>query len=482
MPNFDCELNAISPLDGRYRSKLNAASEELSEASLIRNRVKVEVLWLRFLGNVLAHHNLLPQGWSLKGGVGKFLDYAEQGVSAKDLGEIKSIEEETRHDVKAVEYFLRRHLEEAGASQAVSALVHFSCTSEDVNNLSYALMLKRFVSKALLPQMTDLIDTISEMVEKYAATAMVARTHGQTASPTTMGKELAVFGWRLKRQRDALAKFQFTGKMNGAVGNYNAHQVAFPELDWDNIARSFVEQSLGLEFNPLTTQIENHDNLVEFFDLVHRFNQILLGFCRDIWGYISIGYFAQKPRKSEVGSSTMPHKVNPIDFENAEGNLGLANSLASHFAEKLPVSRWQRDLSDSTVLRNIGVMLGHSMLAYQSTMAGLAKLTVNSDVMKRDLDGSWEVLSEAVQTVMRRYGVIDAYERLKEATRGQKVTQETLNKVIDRCAELPEKEKRRLQILRPNTYIGLSEQLAREFLGVRSGSRQGKSRKKGSLC
>ena len=452
-------LKNLSPLDGRYGANVSELNCLASEEALIGYRIRVEAAWL-------LHLDSTP-------GVGRSLALSE--ILRKDLSSlssqthwdqealaVKDIERKTNHDVKAVEYFLRDRLGAAGASPAQQAFIHFGCTSEDINNVAYAWMMRDVRRDVLLPFWGNLIRSVAGWAEDLAAVPMLARTHGQTASPTTFGKEWAVFGHRLLRQYEQLLEMPILAKFNGAVGNYNAHQAAFPEVNWQVASRTFLEK-LGFEQNPLTTQIESHDNLIEHLDCLRRFNTILLGLCRDVWGYISLGYLKQRPVAGEVGSSTMPHKINPIDFENAEGNIGLANALCEHLAQKLAVSRWQRDLSDSTVLRNLGVVWGHSLLAYKSTLKGMGKLAVDQAVIDRELDGAWEVIGEAVQTVMRRYGVCDAYERLKESTRGKLVNQAAVFSALDGCDEVPDTEKARLRKTTPRNYIGDAEALARTF-------------------
>lgn len=455
----DAGLWAVSPLDGRYRSKLSGLGAVVGEGGLIGYRAYVEAQWLLHLAEV-PH---LKASLVLTSADRKILDDFRPAAAASFAPHVKEIEQTTNHDVKAVEYLLQQRLRDAGATPATLAFIHFACTSEDINNLAYALMLKDLRAHRLLPSMTALTHDLANKAAQYADLAMLARTHGQTASPTTVGKEMAVFGRRLWRQTERLRTLGLEGKINGAVGNYNAHRVAYPDVDWEGVAKTFVEGRLGLVFNPLTTQIENHDSLVEFAAILGHFNTILIGLCRDFWGYISLGYFRQKVNDKEVGSSTMPHKVNPIDFENAEGNLGIANALASHFVEKLPVSRWQRDLSDSTVLRALGTLVGHSELAWRSLATGLGKVTADPARLALDLDGAWEVLAEPVQTVMRRHGVVDAYERLKAATRGQAVTRAILIDLIDATKELPEAAKAALRALTPKAYIGDAAMLARRF-------------------
>lgn len=458
----------VSPLDGRYQAKLSGLGELVGEGALICYRLRVESAWLLHLADIPALAPFLAVSEKVRSELaltasGKGLPY-EVAVS-----EVKQIEKVTNHDVKAVEYYLQRRLAQLGAPPLVQAFVHFSCTSEDINNLAYAMMLRDVMGRRLLPLLADLIRDLTAKVRDYAGVAMLARTHGQTATPTTLGKELAVFARRLVRQEKRLKAQPIEGKINGAVGNYNAHLAAFPAVDWPAVARQFVETKLGLTFNPLTTQIESHDSFVEAISNLQLVNTILIGLCRDIWGYISLGYFRQNVRPGEVGSSTMPHKVNPIDFENAEGNLGLANALAAHFAEKLPISRWQRDLSDSTVLRAFGTIIGHTELAWGSLRLGLSKISVDAERIAEDLDGAWEVLAEPVQTVLRSFGVVDAYDRLKALTRGRAVTQAALLELIDQTNELPEPAKAQLRALSPSAYTGLAEQLALAFAASQLG-------------
>lgn len=456
----DFRLDAISPLDGRYADELKDLAVYVSEGALTRYRIIVEAAWLL--------HLAAPQVAIFKLGEPekKFLDDLVAGTfPAGAVAEVKSFERKTNHDVKAVEYWLQEKLSRLGASASVRSHVHFACTSEDINNTAYALMLREARRQVLIPALATLSGAIQKLARSSASAPMISRTHGQTASPTTMGKELAVFSYRLKRQLDRLNRQPILAKFNGAVGNYNAHAAACPEVDWRALSREFVETRLGLTWNPMTTQIESHDGMVEFFDIINLTNSILIDFSRDMWGYISLGYFAQKTVASEVGSSTMPHKVNPIYFENAEGNLGISNSLLSHFSQKLPISRWQRDLSDSTVLRTWGSALGHGVLAYKNLSRGLERVTLNSGHMLQELDHAWELLAEPVQTVMRRFGVVDAYERLKGATRGSAiVTKEMIHAAIEGCQEIPAAEKKRMKDWTPSIYIGLAPQLAVESL------------------
>ena len=448
-------LTALSPLDGRYASKVDSLREILSEFGLIRCRVQAEVAWLKGLAG-LGLNELPP----LSRKATSQLDQWVAKFSTKDAQRIKDIEATTNHDVKAVEYFLKEKAAKSGEPSLLAAIefIHFACTSEDINNVAHALMLEEARRKVLLPQMQNLIHKLGELAKTHAGLPMLSRTHGQTASPTTLGKELANVRARLRGVRDQFLAVELRAKMNGAVGNYNAHIASAPEVQWPVFSQSIVE-GLGLPFNSLTTQIEPHDDMATYFHALARFNTVLLDFCRDVWGYISLGYFKQKLKEGEVGSSTMPHKVNPIDFENAEGNLGLANAVLSHLAEKLPVSRWQRDLTDSTVLRNMGVGLGHSLLAFDSCLKGVGKLEVNEARLAQDLDASWEVLAEPIQTVMRRYGLPEPYEQLKALTRGKGITQETLKAFIQKL-KLPKPVKESLLKLTPSTYIGLAQKLA----------------------
>jgi len=440
-------INSLSPLDGRYHEKTAPLAKHFSEAALMRCRVIVEVNWLIALSQADGLTELTPFTAAQQ----QQLVAIAKNFSASDAEAIKAIEATTNHDVKAVEYWLKIQLNTIGLANA-KEFVHFACTSEDINNLSHGLMLKEALESTLLPFMQDIVHNIALLAEQLAAQPMLSRTHGQTASPTTLGKELAVFAYRLQRQIKQLAAQPILGKMNGAVGNYNAHLSAYPELNWSAISHGFIE-TLGLTPNPYTTQIESHDYMAELFHCVTRFNQILLDFSRDIWSYISLGYFTQKLKDGEVGSSTMPHKVNPIDFENGEGNIGLANSLLQHMAEKLMVSRLQRDLSDSTVIRNMGVGFGYSLLAYQSIAKGMSKLKANPQRMAEDLNNAWEVLAEPIQTVMRRHGLANPYEQLKAFTRGQAMSQQTMQAFVQ-TLELPQAIKDTLLNMTPADYIG----------------------------
>ena len=452
-------LTALSPLDGRYAAKVAPLRELFSEYALIRFRVLIEVEWLK----ALAAEPVLKEVPAFSAATIEQLDGLVRGFSESDGAAVKTIEARTNHDVKAIEYFLRERLAGNGEIARVAEFIHFACTSEDINNLCHALMVKRARDEVMLPALDRIVGKLTALAHELAPVAMLAHTHGQPASPTTLGKEMANVAWRLKRARGRVAGVALLGKANGAVGNYNAHIAAYPELDWERFTREFVER-LGLEWNPYTVQIEPHDALAELFDAYARTNTILVDLDRDLWGYISLGYFRQKLEPGEVGSSTMPHKVNPIDFENSEGNLGLANALLRHMSEKLPVSRWQRDLTDSTVLRNTGVALGHTLLAYDSCSKGLAKLEANRERLAEDLDRNWEVLAEPIQTVMRRYGVSGAYEQLKALTRGKEgMTRDALHQLINGLSALPEAERRRLLALTPATYVGKAVELARKI-------------------
>lgn len=448
-------LTAISPVDGRYGSKVTALQPIFSEFGLIKHRVQVEIRWLQ----ALAAQEMIKEVPALGEHADNILNAIVENFNEEDAHRVKNIERTTNHDVKAVEYFLKEKIAGNKELEAISEFIHFACTSEDINNLSHALMLREGRGQVLLPQMDDVINAIKAMAHEYADIPMLSRTHGQPASPTTLGKEMANVVYRLQHQRSQVASVLILGKINGAVGNYNAHMVAYPELDWQSFAQSFVE-SLGITWNPYTIQIEPHDYMAELFDATARFNTILIDFCRDIWSYISIGQFKQKTIAGEVGSSTMPHKVNPIDFENGEGNLGIANALFSHLTAKLPISRWQRDLTDSTVLRNLGVGLAHTSIALQSIMRGISKLEINADNMAADLDSNWEVLAEPIQTVMRRYGIEKPYEKLKELTRGHRINQTDLEQFIDGL-ELPDDVKKSLKKLTPSNYIGNASEQAK---------------------
>jgi adenylosuccinate lyase len=451
-------LTALSPLDGRYHNRVAALRDTFSELALIRFRVRIEIEWLKTLAAEPSIREVPPFSPPTLAQ----LDEVAARFSEADGEAVKATESRINHDVKAVEYFLREKLGANREIMKIAEFFHFACTSEDINNLAHALMLKRARDGILLPALDKVIEKLAKLASDLADCPMLARTHGQAASPTTMGKELANVAHRLMRARGRIAGVGLTAKFNGAVGNYNAHVAAYPGVDWERIARGLVER-LGLEFNAFTTQIEPHDSIAELFDAFARANTILIDLDRDVWGYVSLGYFRQKARADEVGSSTMPHKVNPIDFENSEGNLGVANALLRHLAEKLPVSRWQRDLTDSTVLRNMGVALGHALLGYDSCVKGLDKLEADRTRMAADLDASWEVLAEPIQTVMRRHGIADAYEKLKGLTRGKDgITRETLHAFIKGLA-LPDAEKQRLLALTPATYIGKAAELAKRI-------------------
>ncbi|WP_045859963.1 adenylosuccinate lyase [Teredinibacter purpureus] len=441
-------LSAISPIDGRYGSKTADLRPFFSEFGLIRCRVEVEIRWLQRL----AEHTDISEIANLSSDAQAVLNSIVDNFSETDAQAIKDIERTTNHDVKAVEYFIKDKFKGNSELEAISEFVHFACTSEDINNLSHALMLNAGREQVLIPALEEITLAIADLAIEHAAAPMLSRTHGQTASPTTVGKEFANVAARLQRQIKQVKSVPLMGKINGAVGNYNAHLSAYPEIDWQENAQTFVE-SLGLTWNAYTTQIEPHDYIAELFDAICRFNTILIDFDRDIWGYISLGYFKQKAIAGEVGSSTMPHKVNPIDFENSEGNLGLANAMFNHLSAKLPVSRWQRDLTDSTVLRNMGVGFGYSQIAYASTLKGISKLQINDTTLATDLDNSWEVLAEPIQTVMRRYAIEGAYEKLKELTRGQAISQQVIQTFVQ-TLDIPEKAKRELSELTPGRYIG----------------------------
>ncbi|WP_447928449.1 MULTISPECIES: adenylosuccinate lyase [unclassified Vreelandella] len=447
-------LTALSPVDGRYADKAAALREHFSEFGLIRARVIVEVRWLQRL----AEHEGITEVSALSQDATAFLETLIDEFSVTDAERIKEIERTTNHDVKAVEYFLKEKIEGQAELHAVTEFIHFACTSEDINNLSYGVMLADGL-KAVLPTLHKVADDIAELAVAHAAQPMLSRTHGQTASPTTLGKEMANTAYRLKRQLKQIESVEVLGKINGAVGNYNAHLATYPEIDWEANARTFV-QGLGLCFNPYTTQIEPHDYIAELFDAIARFNTILIDFDRDVWGYISLGYFKQRTVEGEIGSSTMPHKVNPIDFENSEGNLGLANAVLNHLAQKLPISRWQRDLTDSTVLRNLGVGLAYALIGYHASLKGISKLEANPTRLNEDLDNSWEVLAEPIQTVMRRFGIEKPYEKLKELTRGKRIDQAGFSAFID-SLELPDEVKQELKALSPASYIGNAEAQAR---------------------
>ncbi len=448
-------LTAISPIDGRYAGKTAELREIFSEYGLIKYRVMVEIQWLL----ALSEHKAISECHELDQPTKELLDTLSVQFNEQDAKRVKTIEQTTNHDVKAVEYYLKEQFADHPKLSDISEFIHFACTSEDISNLSYAMMLNDARNDLLLRDIERLIGALIKIARKQADVPMLSRTHGQAATPTTIGKEFANIVHRLERQRDQIAKVEITGKINGAVGNFNAHYVAYPDVDWQEFAKKFVAH-LGLVWNPYTTQIEPHDFMAELFDSVRRFNTVLIDFSRDIWGYISLGYFKQKMVAGEVGSSTMPHKVNPIDFENAEGNLGIANTLFDHLSNKLPVSRWQRDLSDSTVQRNLGVAFAHCRIAYQSMLKGIGKLELNTARIDEDLNNSWEVLAEAIQTVMRRYGIEQPYEKLKALTRGREVNQNTIAAFVDQL-ELPQDAKDRLKALTPSNYIGNADKLAK---------------------
>ena len=441
-------LTAVSPVDGRYGSKTSVLRSIFSEFGLLKYRTIVEIRWLQ----KLAATDAIVEVPVFSAEANAFLDRIAAEFSEQDALRIKTIERTTNHDVKAVEYFLKEKVAELPELHAVNEFIHFACTSEDINNLSHALMLTEARKKVMLPEVRNVINAIKDLAHQFRDIPMLTRTHGQPASPSTMGKEMANVAYRMERQYKQIENVDILGKINGAVGNYNAHLSAYPDIDWHQYSEEFVT-ALGITFNPYTTQIEPHDYIAELFDAFARFNTILLDFDRDIWGYVALGHFKQKTIAGEIGSSTMPHKVNPIDFENSEGNLGLANAIFGHLAQKLPVSRWQRDLTDSTVLRNLGVGCGYAIIAYTSTIKGISKLEINQAALEAELDRNWEVLAEPVQTVMRRYGIEKPYEKLKELTRGKRVDGEGMRTFIDGL-ELPEHEKARLKLLTPANYIG----------------------------
>lgn len=448
-------LNALSPVDGRYSDKADRLRPIFSEYGLIKKRVTIEVQWLI----ALSKNQEIKEIPIFSDKTLKKLNDLIKSFDEQDAQAVKDIEKTTNHDVKAVEYWIKNALISQDEIQAVSEFIHFGCTSEDINNLSYALMLKEGIDNVVVPEIQKVQQKLTENAIKFSAIPLLARTHGQTASPTTLGKEFANVAQRISRQLNGLSKQQFLGKMNGAVGNFNAHTSAYPDVDWNTFSKTFVT-SLGLEYNEFTTQIEPHDFIAEIFHNLLRINTILIDFNRDVWSYISLGYFSQKTIKNEVGSSTMPHKVNPIDFENSEGNLGLSNALLSHLAEKLPISRWQRDLTDSTVLRNMGLTLAYGLIAYQSCLKGLNKLVVNEGKINQDLDSAWEVLAEPIQTVMRKNGIENPYEKLKDLTRGSEIiTQEVLRNFIEGL-DIPAEDKTRLLTMSPQNYIGIAAILA----------------------
>jgi adenylosuccinate lyase len=450
-------LTALSPVDGRYASKVEALRPIFSEYGLIKFRVTVEVRWLQQLAEV----NGIDEVPALSAEAMQVLDDIVNNFSVEDAERVKTIERTTNHDVKAVEYLLKEKVADHSELAKISEFIHFACTSEDINNLSHGLMLATARDEVLVPLMQELVDTVKAKAKEYKSVAMMARTHGQPATPTTMGKEFANVAIRLQRQLEQVKAVRLMGKINGAVGNYNAHLAAYPNVDWHQVSEQFV-RSLGLDWNAYTTQIEPHDYVAELFDAVSRFNTVLIDFDRDLWGYIALNHFKQKTVAGEVGSSTMPHKVNPIDFENSEGNLGIANAVMSHLAQKLPISRWQRDLTDSTVLRNLGVGIAHAVIAYHASLKGLSKLEVNADVLSKELDANWELLAEPVQTVMRRYGIEKPYEKLKELTRGKRITPSDLAAFID-ALELPQAAKDEMKALTPATYIGRAEAFVDEL-------------------
>ena len=450
-------LSALSPLDGRYASKVDPLRAILSETGFMHHRVKVEISWLQALANA-GFAEIKP----FSAAATNFLDKLVSEFGEAHAARIKEIEAVTNHDVKAVEYWIKEQVKDIPELLAASEFIHFACTSEDINNTSHGMMLLAARDQVMLPTLQKLIDKLTEIAHDNATLPMLSRTHGQPASPTTLGKEIANVVARLKRAQTRIAGVEVLGKMNGAVGNYNAHLSAYPQTDWDAFSKAVIEQRLGLTHNPYTIQIEPHDYMAEMFDAFARANTILLDLNRDIWGYISIGYFKQRTKAGEIGSSTMPHKVNPIDFENSEGNLGLANAVLKHLSEKLPVSRWQRDLTDSTVLRNIGVAFGYTLLAYDSCLRGLNKLEVNPVRLAEDLDATWEVLAEPVQTVMRRYGIENPYEQLKELTRGKGISKEGLREFITGLA-IPDSAKQLLLEMTPSNYIGIAAELARKI-------------------
>ena len=451
-------LTALSPLDGRYQDKVTPLRAIFSEFGLMKFRVAVEVRWLQKLASTADITEAPPFSTQANA----FLDRIVANFNETDAARIKEIERTTNHDVKAVEYFLKEKIQNEAELVNVSEFIHFACTSEDINNLSHALMLSTARDEVILPEWKKLIDEITRLAEEYKTIPLLSRTHGQPASPSTVGKEMANVVYRLKRQFKQLQNAEILGKINGAVGNYNAHLSAYPNIDWHKFSEEFVT-SLGIQWNPYTTQIEPHDYIAEFFDAVVRFNTIIIDFDRDLWGYIALNHFKQRTIAGEIGSSTMPHKVNPIDFENSEGNLGLANAVMTHLGQKLPISRWQRDLTDSTVLRNLGVGLGYCLIAYASTRKGISKLEVNQPHLLEELNQNWEVLAEPIQTVMRRYGIEKPYEKLKELTRGKRVTEQAMREFIDKL-DIPQEEKLRLQKLTPATYIGAAVELVEKLL------------------
>ncbi len=450
-------LTAVSPIDGRYGSKTIALRSIFSEYGLLKYRTIVEVRWLQ----KLAATSSIAEVPAFSVEANQFLDKIASEFSEDDALRIKEIERTTNHDVKAVEYFLKEKVADVKELHAVNEFIHFACTSEDINNLSHALMLKEARATVMLPEIRNVIDAIKNLAQEYRTIPLLSRTHGQPASPSTLGKEMANVAYRMERQYKQIENVEILGKINGAVGNYNAHLSAYPDIDWHQYSEEFVT-SLGIDWNPYTTQIEPHDYIAEMFDALARFNTILIDFDRDVWGYIALGHFKQRTIAGEIGSSTMPHKVNPIDFENSEGNLGLANAMFGHLATKLPISRWQRDLTDSTVLRNLGVGCGYSIIAYTSTLKGISKLQVNQAALEAELDKNWEVLAEPVQTIMRRYGIEKPYEKLKELTRGKRIDGEGMRLFID-SLEVPEHEKERMKQMTPANYIGEAVKLTDEL-------------------
>lgn len=451
-------LLAVSPIDGRYMNKTNELQNFCSEYGLLKYRTIVEVRWLQKLSEI----SDISEVPNLSDSANQQLENIINNFDIRSAERIKEIEKTTNHDVKAVEYFIKEQFENNNELNSISEFVHFACTSEDINNLSHALILKDTLGKVLIPYMKLIISDLTCLAQSLKKAPLLSRTHGQPASPSTMGKEIANTIYRLKKQISLIESTKLLGKINGAVGNYNAHISAYPNVDWENISANFVS-SLGLDWNPMTTQIEPHDYISELFDNIARFNTILIDFNRDIWGYIALGHFKQKTVKGEIGSSTMPHKVNPIDFENSEGNLGLANAVLHHLSAKLPISRWQRDLTDSTVLRNLGVGLGYSLIAYQASLKGISKLEINQHNLLNDLQQNWEVLAEPIQTVMRKYGIEKPYEKLKELTRGKRISQKEIIEFVD-TLDMPENAKNDLKLLLPEDYIGLAEQLAIKYL------------------
>ncbi|RUM54503.1 MAG: adenylosuccinate lyase [Methylococcus sp.] len=451
------ELTAISPIDGRYAEKVSDLRPIFSEYGLIRFRTEVEIRWLQHLAEC-PKIGEIPR---LSADAQSQLNALLEGFSLADAERVKEIEKTTNHDVKAIEYFLKEKIANSEELARISEFIHFSCTSEDINNLAYALMLKHGRDSVILPALDGLIENIKNLALNYAGQSMLSRTHGQSASPTTIGKELANVAARLESQRSQFANIAIRGKMNGAVGNYNAHRVAYPEVNWPELSEAFI-RALGIEYNPYTIQIEPHDYMAELFHALSRINTVLIDLDRDLWSYISLGYFRQKTVAGEIGSSTMPHKVNPIDFENSEGNLGIANAMLAHLSAKLPISRWQRDLTDSTVLRNIGVAMAHTTIAFQATMKGLSRLELNRSRLEQDLENNWEVLAEPIQTVMRRYGIENPYEKLKELTRGQEISAEKLQSFV-KTLDLPADAKEKLLALTPSNYVGYARELAQKI-------------------